>query len=242
MGKIELVILIIVGLFTLFGLFRGFVKQLMSAAGWLVSLVGAFLLTEKVSILVKGSSIGDQVVAKVTAWIADFPTFNIPFDQANATEQLSSAISELGLPKFIADAIAKGVDFSSVPTTFSLAEVLSPSISSVIITIITFIGLFVVIFILFKILGHFLNKLFSGKVLGFVNKILGAVLGLTKAVLIVSVLMLVLSTAAGMIPAVNDFVTADLASNGGLGIAKYLYESNPLVALIEGSFSFDNLF
>ncbi|MGD9605474.1 MAG: CvpA family protein [Bacilli bacterium] len=242
MGKIELVILIVVGLFTLFGFFRGFVKQLMSAASWLVSLVGAFLLTEKVSVFVKGSSIGDQIVAKVTSWIAGFPTFNIPFDASNATEQLSTAIAELGLPKFIADAIAKGVDFTSVPTTFSLAEVLSPSISSVIITIVTFIGLFIAIFILFKILSHFLNRLFSGKVLGFVNKILGGALGLVKAALIVSVLMLVLSTAAGMISSVNDFVVADLASPGGFGIAKYMYESNPLVSLIEGSFSFDNLF
>lgn len=241
MGKIELVILIFEGLFTLFGLFKGFVKQLMSAAGWLVSLVGAFLLTEKASVILKGSSLGDKIVAKITDWIAGFPTFNIPFDAGNATEQLSTAISEMGLPKFIADIIAKGVDFSSVPTSFTLAEVLSPSISSVIITIVTFIGLFVVIFILFKILGHFLNKLFSGKVLGFVNKILGAALGLVKATLIVCVLMLLLSTLSGMIPAVNDFVVADLSQNG-LGIAKYLYESNPLVALIQGSFSFDNLF
>jgi len=218
------------------------VKQVISMASWLVSLVGAFLLTKRASTWLSASRIGERINTKITAWIATFPVFNVPFEAEHANEQLRDAITELGLPKFIAELIAKGVDFSTVPNNFTLAEVLSPSITSVFITIITFIALLIMIFIVFKILGHFLNKLFSGKGLGLVNKILGSVLGLLKAALIVCVLMLVISAVAGMIPKVNAWVLADLATPGGLGMAKYIYESNPLVTLIEGSFNFDNLF
>lgn len=241
MGKIDLAILILVGIFTLFGFFRGFVKQIMSAASWLVSLVAASFLTKPVSPYVASSAIGTAVTGKVTAWITDLATFNLPFDPANSTEQLSEAITGMGLPKFIADIIAQNIDLAAVPASISLADVLVPTISKVLITIATFLILFISAFILFKIIGSLLNKLFSGKILGFVNKIFGAVLGLAKGALIVCVIMLLMSTVAGTIPAINDFLAADFEI-GGIGIGEYIYENNPLIQLIEGSFNFDDLF
>ena len=48
----------------------------------------------------------------------------------------------LSLPKFIAEIIAKGINFD-VPDGTTLADILSPAIGSIIMTVISFVILFI---------------------------------------------------------------------------------------------------
>lgn len=242
MGKFDLLVIALIGILMLFGFGKGFVKQVLSTANWLIALILAFLFVKPVSGQMLTTALANNVNTKVTDWIGkNGEAFNAAFESANATEQLTDAISQLGLPKFIASIIAKGIPLGEIDPGTTLAQVLAPSISNIIVTIITFIGLFLIIFIALKILISLINGLFKGKVLGFVNRLLGAGLGFIKGGIIVCLIMLLASVLASVIPSINEMIANDFA-NSSLGIGEYFYENNPLIKIIEGSFSFDNIF
>jgi uncharacterized membrane protein len=155
-------------------------------------------------------------------------------------EQIAQGISELGLPKFIAEAIASGINIGGAEGDMTLAEVLAPSIGSIILTVVSFIMLFILLMIILKIIFNLLNNVFDEGILGAVNRLLGGVLGLIKGGVLVSLVMLLLSTISGIIPALNNFLVADLDS--GIGIGKFFYENNPLLVLVKGSFNFKDIF
>jgi uncharacterized membrane protein required for colicin V production len=244
MGKIDLAIIALALLFMLFGFIKGFVKGILSTANWLLSLVAPFLLTKPVAGLLMKTSIYISINGKVAAWIAaKGAAFNQPFDYTGYKEQLTNAISELGLPKFIASLISDGINISDAPADLTLAEVLAPAFSNIIVTMLAVIIIILFFMIVFKIIISLIGKLFNKGVLGTVNRILGAGLGLVKAYIFVSIIMLLTSALSGIIPALNDFVAADLnLGSDGFGIGKYFYESNPLIEMFKGTFSFDKIF
>jgi uncharacterized membrane protein required for colicin V production len=242
MGTIDLIIIGIIGLFLIIGIAKGFMKQILSAANWLLSLIGSFLLLKPVSALVAKTAVKTTINTKVGDWIASKGAlFSTTITSSQASEQLTGAISELGLPEFIAKAIVGGLDLSSVEGS-TLAEVLAPTIGNIILTVLTFLALFLVLAIVLKIIFHLLNKVFDKGVLGVVNRILGAVLGLVKGVVLVSLAMLLVSALSGLIQPLNSFLTTDLKlGTEGFGIGKYFYENNPILALIKGSFNFKDI-
>mgnify|MGYP000979486039 CR=1 FL=1 len=243
MGKIDLAIIIIILLFTLIGFAKGFMKQVLSVANWLLGLIGSFLLIKPFSALLSKTEISASINNKVADWIATKgDTFNQLVDYNRVDEQLAEAISELGLPKFIASAITGGFHMTGAEGDITLAEALAPTLGSVILSVIAFILLFIILIILLKIIFKFLNSIFDDGVLGVVNKLLGGVLGLLKGAVMVSLIMLLLSVLSGIIPGLNNFLIADLRlESEGFGIGKFFYESNPLLALIKGSFNFKDL-
>lgn len=244
MGKIDIVIYILLLIMIFIGFSKGIIKQVLSTANWLVSLIGAFVLVKPFSKLMMKTPINDSVNKAITDWIATKGTaLAVPYDPANSNEQIADAISQvLKLPKFIASIIAKGINISST-ADLTLAEVLAPSITSVVITVLSFIALFIILLIVLKIIINLLNLVFDSGVLGLVNKLLGAALGLVKGALIISLIMLLVSVLSGVIPSLNEFLITDLKLGvESFSIGKYFYEKNPLLKLIEGSFSFDNLF
>lgn len=243
MGKIDIAIIIVLGLFTVIGLIKGFMKQILSAANWLLGLVGSFLLVKPVTSLLAKTSLSSKIDGKVADWIATKgDIFNQPIAAGSAGEQITEGISELGLPKFIAEAISRWFQVSGSETDLTLAEVLGPAIGNVILTAITFIGIFIILLIVLKIISRLLNKVADKGLLGVVNKILGAVLGAVKGLVFVSLSMLLLSVVSGILPSLNDFLVADLRlGTEGFGLGKYFFENNPLVALLKGSFNFKDI-
>ncbi|MDD4077977.1 MAG: CvpA family protein [Bacilli bacterium] len=244
MGKIDWIILILILFFMLLGFIKGFVKGILSTANWVLSLVAPYLLTKPFAGVLMKTSLYTNVNVKVVNWIAaKGETFSQPFDYVGYKEQLTAAISELGLPRFIASLISGGIKLEGAPEGLTLAEVLAPAFSNIIITIIAAVIIIVFFLVIFKIIIFLVSKLFQKGVLGGVNRILGGVLGFVKAVIIVSILMLLASAVSGLIPALNEFLIKDLRLEAaGFGIGKFFYEHNPLIEMLKGSFSFDNIF
>ncbi len=242
MGIIDIAIIAIILLFLLIGFFKGFMKQILSTANWLLALVGAFLLVKPISGLLTETAIQTTINNKIIDWIASKGAlFSEVIQTGQASEQLTNAISALGLPQFIANAIVNGLNLSSIEGK-TLAEVLAPTIGNIVLTVFTFLVLFILIMIIIKIVFRLLNKIFDKGVLGIVNKILGSALGIVKGLVLVSLVMLLVSAVSGLIPSLNDFLVIDLKLDAdGFGIGKYFYQSNPLVALIKGSFSFKEI-
>jgi len=243
MGKIDIVIWVILIFMATLGFFKGFFKQILSTANWLVSLIVAFVFVKPFSNLMMKTALSTNINQKVVNWIASKgEIFQIPYDPANANSQLSDAISNgLKLPKFIAEIIAKGIKID-IPEGTTLAEIIAPAISSIIITVISFIALFIFSYLVLKLIISILNLVFDSGILGFINRLLGASLGLVKGILFISIVMLLLSTLSSVIPALNEFLINDLKLNEEtFSIGKFFYENNLLIELLKGSFSFDNI-
>lgn len=243
MGIIDIVIYILLLAMIIIGFSKGFFKQILSAANWLVSLILAILLVKPFSSLMGKTALQVSINSKVTAWVASKgDLFTMPYDPSSGNAQISEAISEhLKLPKFIADMIASGIKFD-VPDGTTLADLLGPAIGIIIMGILSFIILFIIFLIIIKIIVNLLNIVFDRGVLGLVNKLLGAALGLVKGLIIVSLAMLLVSVLSGVLPAVNEFLVSDLKlGTDSFSIGKYFYEKNPLVELFKGSFSFDSV-
>lgn len=100
-----------------------------------------------------------------------------------------------------------------------------------------FAGLFILTFIIVKIIGHKLGKSVQKGALGWVDRLLGGIWGLAKGLLIVSVVLL-LAKGLTSLPLVGEkileFITIQLKlGTPGFTPAKYLYENNLLLKLIE---------
>lgn len=243
MGKIDIAIYILLFIMIVIGFSKGFFKQVLSTANWLVSLILAILLVKPFSSLMIKTSLQATINTKIGTWIATKgDIFNIAYDPSGGNVQISEAISEgLKLPKFIADLIANGINFN-VPEGTTLSDILAPSIGTIIMTVLSFVILFFGFLIIIKIVISLLNVVFDRGILGFVNKILGAALGLIKGAILISLAMLLVSILSGVLPSLNEFVITDLKlSQEGFSIGKYFYEHNPIIELFKGSFSFENI-
>ena len=243
MGKIDIAIYLLILVLLLIGYFKGFFKQILTTANWLVSLVLAIILVKPFSLLMQKTTLQATINTKIGEWVASKgDIFNIAYDPSSGNAQISEAINEsLKLPKFIADLIAGGISFD-VPAGTTLVDVIAPAIGVIVMTVISFIILFVGLFIVLQIVIKILNIVFDRGVLGIFNKVLGALLGLVKGVILVSLIMLLVSILSGVIPSLNEFVIVDLKlGQEGFSIGKYFYEQNPLIELFKGSFSFDGI-
>lgn len=243
MAKIDIAIYILLLIMIIIGFSKGFFKQILSVANWLVSLIVAIVFVKPFSGLMAKTTLQTTINGKVAEWIASKGAiFQVPYDASSGNAQISEAISEsLSLPKFIAEIIAKGINFD-VPDGTTLADILSPAIGSIIMTVISFVILFIGALIIIKIVINLLHVVFDRGVLGIVNKLLGAVLGLVKGLVLVSLAMLLVSILSGVVPSLNEFLITDLKlGEESFSIGKYFYEHNPLVELFRGSFRFDNI-
>jgi len=99
-----------------------------------------------------------------------------------------------------------------------------------------FIGLFVISFIVIKIIGHFMKKGVQKSGFGFVDRFFGAIWGFTKAMLIISFVLLIvkaLTTAPLVGEEVLAFIQKDLhLDSDTFGLGRYIYMNNPLPKLI----------
>jgi uncharacterized membrane protein required for colicin V production len=60
---------------------------------------------------------------------------------------------------------------------------------------------------------------------GLVDKLLGLVVGLVRAVIVVAVIMLFVSTLSLVVPAIETFITTDLSlESDNFSIGKFLYD------------------
>lgn len=243
MGIIDIVVILLTLIFILIGFKKGFFKQLLSFANWFLALIVSMFLVKPFTELISKTPVHGAVNNRIVAWIATKgPEFSQEYIAGAGSEQISEAISEgLNLPKFIADLVANGINFD-VPDGTTIADILAPSITHIVLYFISYLILFFGLMIILKITLSFFDKLFDKGVLGAVNQVFGGVLGAVKAFIIVSVAILILSIVGNLIPSVHDFLVSDLKlDEDKFRLSKLIYEYNPLIELFKGFISFENI-
>lgn len=246
-GIIDIIIIGLSGLLILIGLAKGFAKQIMSFASGIVGLIAAALLVSPVSGMLINSSIYDGVADRINTFLLDKdPLFAELIVESTASSQVSSAMGGLGIPGFIADLISRVIANNPEAAAGStIASFLSLAFGRIVIVVATFILLLIVITILLKLITRLIDKIFNFGFMGIFNRLLGALLGAIKALIIISVVLFGLSfamTVPFIANLIGDFLTSDMGLNEeGFGVAKFLYENNPIQLIISGSFNFEDI-
>ena len=232
MGKIDIIILIILGVFALIGFAKGFIRQVLSFANLLVAIILAFVTVKPVSVFLSDTKLAPFIHEKVVEFLAskgEIFTTPIPNDATNET--LVPILDQLGLPGFIDKILLNLITIDETAYGLTFSEVLAQKIVPTLLIVVSFIALVLVIFIVMKILIHFIDSFVKkSKAVSGINKLLGLALGFAKAIVIVSLLMLALSALGGLFPAINEFMIADMKIGiEGYGIGKFIYEKNPVL-------------
>lgn len=239
MNLIDLVVLVLIGLFALVGLKRGLVKSLVRLIGGVLAVVLAFLLTQSAVTLLSELIVIDG--APLSAVLADMfeekiagsfvspegiESFFTVVPAGGYTEQnISEALTINGVPAllsgFVAPILLEMVQGSSI----ALATYVAVALSNVLMTAIAFILLFIIISVLLGLITKLLDKVFNLPVIGLVNRLCGFIFGAIKAVLIVWV-VLFLASLLGVVSGPIQGLIDDTV------VVKFLSEHNLITTLI----------
>ncbi|MDD3171329.1 MAG: CvpA family protein, partial [Bacilli bacterium] len=244
MGKIDIIILVILGLFAIIGLAKGFVKQVLSFANLLVAIILAFVTVKPVSVYLSGTKLAPLINEKVVEFLASKgEIFTTVIPEGATSDAAAVVVDQLGLPGFIDKILINMISLDETSYGLTYSEVLAQKIGPLLLIVISFIALVIVIFIVMKLLVHFIDSFVkNSKAISGINKFLGMILGLVKAVIIVSLLMLALSALGGFFPTINDFMITDMKIGiEGFGIGKFVYENNPVIWAFENLIDLDKI-
>ena len=237
---LDVAIILVLVIFGIIGLKKGFLHQVLSLFSWAVCIVVAVL-----------------VAKYVAGWINGIYNFSgliggkIEESLIKSNEFFSLAVNAevfAGNPNNIVNAIPEGtngvmaqiikmvftnssVDMASEQT---IASFVGASLGHISMVIISGILVFIVLMIVVAILRKIFDKISKTKVLGGLNKILGLALGLVKAAGIVIVVNCVL-VGLSLIPAVNNTITPIIQDNSK--IEKFVYNKTDEIVgdyIIEG--------
>ena len=210
--------LLLLIIFAVGGLRKGFVKTFFGVFGTIISLVLAALLCASVAKFVE-SKFG--LVTTISNWVSGTLSnifgeelMNMPLEYA--TEE---NLTEAGVSGFILK-ILLSIDTSAVDGSTPLKDVLAPVFGFYISAGICAIGLFIIFKIILFIIGEIFRKLHELPVIGAVDGLLGFAFGLVQGAIIVEIIISII----GIIPI--DAVQSLSAEIPGTILTKFLSDIN----------------
>ena len=173
-----IVLLIILGL-TIYGLIRGFIKQVIGLVGIVASFVLAYSLCSPLATLICNTTKWDDNIASTVASM-----FNVA-DQSVKVSEVAQHLTSLPVPEFLKKSV---IEYSSKVTEgmVNLASVVGYSVAKYLLIGVSYLVIFVGVRVACFLLKHLLSFLADNMpIVGNVNKTLGALVGLFKGLCIV---------------------------------------------------------
>jgi uncharacterized membrane protein required for colicin V production len=195
-GIIDITILVLLVLFLLGGLRSGFLREVYG----ITSILGA------------------GAIAYFLAGVAG----NVLISQFGFDALIYDAVSEPLLSLFTQE-LVQGITLNSLGLD---AEVIAFGVTYASLITMGYVAVFFVavisLLLMFAQLIRLTRQLF---LVGLVDKLLGLVVGLVRAVIVVAVIMLFVSTLSLVVPAIETFITTDLSlESDNFSIGKFLYD------------------
>ncbi|MFA6843203.1 MAG: CvpA family protein [Bacilli bacterium] len=248
MGICDIIILILLLLFLIVGIKRGFIKQI---SGF-ICLVAAIILTviffKQAAEYFQTTNMYSNLFNKIATWISSKGTiFSMSISDVTDAD-MKSALSSMNIPGFLQGIFTS--KFASVQANASFADItlteyFTPIICVMIAYVISFIALFVGSFIILRLIFMIFRKAIKSiEFFNSVDKFFGAVWSLVLCTTIISVVMLVITllTGAGSLGnSIEAWAISDMRlDQDGFGIAKLFYQHNLILRLIS-SISFGDI-
>lgn len=196
------------------GCFKGFVGMLFSLLGTFVAVCVAYFVCGSL-----GASVEKFLGASINASLTQILNGAVPgtFTELSA---LQAAVSQSKYAMIFNLILSRVIGNLTINGQMSAGQILAPTLTNLIVKVLTFAVVFVCVFILLKIVAKIINKLLKRLGMGFGNRILGGVLGAVKGLVLFGILFFVLSSAA------NLFLSAPLLKFVQSGaVSNWLYSN-----------------
>ena len=191
---IDVVALVVLIIFLIVGISKGFLQQILSVLGWLAAIVVAVLFVDTVHAWVNESL--PDVVTTIQGWWANI--IGEQFAGVTNEETLRETLTNASIPAFLHESIVTlvGTEFGTISQT------IVNTLTDWCVTAICFLVIFLAAIIVFAILKKICSAITSLPVLKQADKLLGAVLGLIEGL----ALLLVISVVLSMFPWFNELL------------------------------------
>ena len=193
---VNVVALLFVGGFAVWGFYKGFTKTFFSVFGTLLAILFAVLLAPVVAefleskfsfVTTMSNKIEDLLVKSFGEELMSVPLSNV------AEEYLKKA----GLGDWLIKAIMSiKTDSASIPEGTTLGQIICPIFGYYIVMIIVVVALFIIFKIIFFLIGELVKKAYAFKIVAVVDRVLGLVIGFASGTVILELVIMVV----GIIP------------------------------------------
>lgn len=221
---IDIVFIVLIVLFALWGLKQGFLASLISLVGIALSVVLAVWLAPMFASFVDnifGGAISTMFTDLMTGVVSNFGNLDYALDSSVQASTLIEEFNVNGLLKTLLSVMLGGetiVAGTNVLSWFSL------KLGGLLTTICGAVVLFLLIRIALGLLGKLFDKITENRVINGLDRVLGFVFGAFKGLIYVAGAIAVINLLC-VIPAINDFVTSWLDKTTLLNdYAKWIFE------------------
>ena len=189
---IDILALLLLAGFALWGFIRGFAKTFVSIFGTIISLLLAVLLAGSVASFLEGefgfaTSIADGI-EDVVGGIFGEKLMNTTLE--NATSEM---FADAGLGGLILTLVLAFKSDLSIPTDITLSELFCPTISYYVVVLISVVVLFILFKILLFLIGELVQKMHNISIVKHTDKILGLILGFISGITHAQLIFLTIS-------------------------------------------------
>lgn len=224
-GIIDIVIVVIGLLFAISGFKNGLFKELKGIAAFILAAVLTYFLAELTRSIVAESTIQTTIYDFLFNGVfSSNSAYTTVIDDSipNALALLTTELTSLGLPGFIAGPLANTLIVFDGSIGAALATVSTHLVVLIVSYVVTFLVFWVLMLIVF---GQLVSLTKTVKFIRFIDQFLGIFLGLARAALVIAIFFAISIPLTLVVPAVNDFFTTDLAlETEAFSIGKYIFE------------------
>ncbi|MEG1499716.1 MAG: CvpA family protein [Clostridia bacterium] len=217
---LDIVVIAVLLLFSLIGVWKGFLRSLVSLCGFAVSFVVAILIRVPVANLFdKMFGLTNVVAGKIAAQLGAISTVLTDTKTLNAGE-LATAVDSSSLSGILKQIFKSFIGTENFAQPMSVADIVGTRIGFIVTCIVAVIVMFVIIRIIVFLLNLIIKKIMKKSAFGPIDKVLGFVLGLAKGGILVFIMFAGISLVS-LIPSVAPKIDTMMTQTT---ISKYGYD------------------
>lgn len=204
MNIVDIAILVILGVSVIYGLYRGFLRTILSLACCLISVFVAFSFSPKLAAYVRGNQGISDTLATYTdpnARVGDYDLANTAVNQLSGTT-IDQILDNAALPSAISDILKNNLNhqvFSSLGLN-TVNDYVSLTVVEVAVNILCFIVCFALCYLVLSLLMNLIHHVFKMPILKQFDWLAGGIFGLIRGAMTLYVIFLVLPLISTVIP------------------------------------------
>lgn len=233
MNAIDIIIIAIIGLSTLFGLYRGFIQSVLNLGSGLISVVGSFWLFPKLSDILSSHTGFTRFVSTYTDSgnvLGNLDLSSLGVD-ALSHQNIQQIVEKANLPHplgtLLSHNLAQKVFEPLGELATSVGDYVNQTVLSVSINVLCFLLCFVLCFVVTTIVVNMLRAVFRFPVLKHLDGLAGGAFGFLLGVLLCFVVFTMLPLVESVIPIENFRLLVDQSE-----LAQFFKNGNLIVSIM----------
>ncbi len=185
-ATIDIVALILIIIFALYGLMEGFSKTLFKFFGTIIALVLAIILSSTITkYLQETLNIVSNMAKNISSPLSNL--FGKELMQTKLADVSTQSLGVAGISGIFVKIILSVKNKGNFNSEATVSDVLCPTIAYYIVLIISVVVLFILLKILFKFIGKIVKKAYKNKSVATLDRVLGLALSVLYIVIVIEV-------------------------------------------------------